>query len=60
MSAQQETGTTTTHRVLIPGAGYAGLAAAVQLAARVGRREDVRVTVPGAEDHAYTLSSAQD
>ena len=45
MSAQRETGTATAHRVVILGAGYAGMAAAVQLAARVKRREGVRVTV---------------
>jgi NADH dehydrogenase FAD-containing subunit len=33
------------HEVLILGAGYAGMATAIQLAARVGRRDDVRVTV---------------
>ena len=33
------------HQVLILGAGYAGMAAAVQLAARLKRREDVRVTL---------------
>ncbi|MCG8969292.1 FAD-dependent oxidoreductase [Streptomyces sp. CL12-4] len=50
MSAQQETGTATAHRVVILGAGYAGMAAAVQLAARVKRREDVRVTVVNARE----------
>ncbi|MGV9285816.1 NAD(P)/FAD-dependent oxidoreductase [Streptomyces sp. NPDC003719] len=45
MSARQETGTATAHRVVILGAGYAGMAAAIQLAARTKRREDVRVTV---------------
>jgi NADH dehydrogenase FAD-containing subunit len=50
VSAQQETGTATAHRVVILGAGYAGLAAAVQLAARVKRREDVRVTVVNARE----------
>ncbi|SDY05045.1 hypothetical protein SAMN05216215_101931 [Saccharopolyspora shandongensis] len=39
MSARQETGTATTHRVVILGAGYAGMAAAIQLAARTKRRE---------------------
>ncbi|MEV5517114.1 FAD-dependent oxidoreductase [Streptomyces flaveolus] len=50
MSAQQETGTATAHRVVILGAGYAGMAAAVQLAARVKGREDVRVTVVNARE----------
>ncbi|WP_433436791.1 NAD(P)/FAD-dependent oxidoreductase [Nonomuraea sp. CA-141351] len=35
----------TTHHVLILGAGYAGLAAAIQLAARTKGREDVQVTL---------------
>nr|BFD87386.1 FAD-dependent oxidoreductase [Streptomyces sp. Xyl84] len=50
MSAQQETGTASTHRVVILGAGYAGMAAAVQLAARARRHEDVRVTVVNAQE----------
>nr|WTB28541.1 FAD-dependent oxidoreductase [Streptomyces sp. NBC_00830] len=51
MSAQHETGTaSTTHRVLILGAGYAGMAAAIQLAARVKGREDVRVTLVNAQE----------
>ncbi|CAM5396935.1 FAD-dependent oxidoreductase OS=Streptomyces tendae OX=1932 GN=GUR47_00860 PE=3 SV=1 [Streptomyces tendae] len=50
MSAGQETGTATAHRVVILGAGYAGMAAAVQLAARVQRREGVRVTVVNAQE----------
>ncbi|MFE4052976.1 NAD(P)/FAD-dependent oxidoreductase [Streptomyces sp. YIM B13518] len=50
MGARQETGTATAHRVVILGAGYAGMAAAVQLAARVKRREDVRVTVVNAQE----------
>jgi NADH dehydrogenase len=45
MSTRHETGTATPHRVVILGAGYAGLAAAVQLAARVRRRTDVQVTL---------------
>ncbi|MEU7975042.1 FAD-dependent oxidoreductase [Micromonospora sp. NPDC049089] len=40
---------TGTHRVLILGAGYAGMAAATQLAART-RRADVRVTVVNAQE----------
>jgi NADH dehydrogenase FAD-containing subunit len=50
VSARQKTGTATAHRVVILGAGYAGMAAAVQLAARVKRREDVRVTVVNAQE----------
>uniref|UniRef100_A0AAU2V537 FAD-dependent oxidoreductase n=1 Tax=Streptomyces sp. NBC_00003 TaxID=2903608 RepID=A0AAU2V537_9ACTN len=45
MSAQNETGSATTHRVLILGAGYAGLATAIQLAARVKRGDGVEVTL---------------
>ncbi|MFJ9822415.1 NAD(P)/FAD-dependent oxidoreductase [Streptomyces sp. NPDC101151] len=45
MSAQHEAGRVITHRVLILGAGYAGMSAAIQLAARAGRREDVQVTL---------------
>ncbi|MFE9703192.1 NAD(P)/FAD-dependent oxidoreductase [Streptomyces sp. NPDC005930] len=50
MSAGQETGTATAHRAVILGAGYAGMAAAVQLAARVQRREGVQVTVVNAQE----------
>ncbi|WP_433124367.1 NAD(P)/FAD-dependent oxidoreductase [Micromonospora sp. CA-240977] len=39
----------TTHRVLILGAGYAGLAAATQLAARTGKA-DVQVTLVNAQE----------
>jgi NADH dehydrogenase FAD-containing subunit len=45
MSTQHEAGMAATHRVLVLGAGYAGMAAAIQLAARVKRREDVQVTL---------------
>ncbi|MFI6682756.1 NAD(P)/FAD-dependent oxidoreductase [Streptomyces sp. NPDC050485] len=45
MSTQHEAGPATTHRVLILGAGYAGLSAAIQLAARVKRGEGVEVTL---------------
>ncbi|KMO98344.1 NAD(P)/FAD-dependent oxidoreductase [Streptomyces roseus] len=38
------------HHVLILGAGYAGMSAAVQLGARVGRRPDVRVTLVNAQE----------
>ena len=40
----------TKHDVLILGAGYAGLAAATNLAARVRRLDDVRITVVNPED----------
>ncbi|MBW8485512.1 FAD-binding protein [Actinomadura parmotrematis] len=40
----------TAHRVLVLGAGYAGMAAAVQLAARTRRNEGVRVTLVNAEE----------
>ncbi|MFI7637483.1 NAD(P)/FAD-dependent oxidoreductase [Nonomuraea sp. NPDC049400] len=45
MTTHHETGTAATHHVLILGAGYAGMAAAIQLAARVKGREDVQVTL---------------
>ncbi|GAA3846819.1 FAD-dependent oxidoreductase [Sphaerisporangium flaviroseum] len=45
MNTQHEAGMATTHRVLILGAGYAGMAAAIQLAARVKRRDGVQVTL---------------
>ncbi|GAA4636236.1 FAD-dependent oxidoreductase [Actinoallomurus vinaceus] len=45
MTTRHETGTAAPHRVLILGAGYAGMSAAIQLATRVKRREDVRVTL---------------
>lgn len=50
MSTRHAGGPATTHHVLILGAGYAGLAAAVQLAARVKRREDVRITLVNAQE----------
>ncbi|MEU7988056.1 FAD-dependent oxidoreductase [Streptosporangium canum] len=45
MTTQRETGTAAPHRVLILGAGYAGTAAVIQLAARTKGREDVQVTL---------------
>ncbi|MER5465493.1 FAD-dependent oxidoreductase [Streptomyces sp. NPDC002668] len=45
MSTQNGAGPAATHRVLVLGAGYAGMSAAIQLAARVGRRQDVQVTL---------------
>ncbi|MGW2066741.1 NAD(P)/FAD-dependent oxidoreductase [Streptomyces sp. NPDC001937] len=51
MNARHTTGTaTTTHRVLILGAGYAGMSAAIQLARRVKRRDDVQVTLVNAQE----------
>ncbi|MBC9717013.1 FAD-dependent oxidoreductase [Streptomyces sp. TRM66268-LWL] len=48
MNAQQQTGIGT-HRVVVLGAGYAGLSAAVQLAGRVRRRGGVEITLVNAE-----------
>ncbi|MFF7341774.1 NAD(P)/FAD-dependent oxidoreductase [Streptomyces sp. NPDC008163] len=49
MSTQRKTRTENTHHVVVLGAGYAGMAAAVQLAARTGKRSGaVRVTVVNA------------
>jgi NADH dehydrogenase FAD-containing subunit len=45
MTTRRETGAAAPHRVLILGAGYAGMAAAIQLAARTKGREDVQVTL---------------
>ncbi|WP_369779564.1 NAD(P)/FAD-dependent oxidoreductase [Streptomyces sp. R33] len=39
-----------THRVLVLGAGYAGMSAAIQLAARVKGREGVQVTLVNAQE----------
>ncbi|MFF6995375.1 NAD(P)/FAD-dependent oxidoreductase [Streptomyces sp. NPDC008313] len=50
MSARQTDGGTVTHRVVILGAGYAGMSAAVQLAARTKRHERVEVTLVNARD----------
>ena len=44
MSARNEDGAAA-HRVVILGAGYAGLSAAIQLASRVRRSDNVRVTL---------------
>ena len=38
------------HRIVILGAGYAGLAAAMSLAGRVRRRDDVRITLVNASE----------
>jgi NADH dehydrogenase FAD-containing subunit len=45
MTTHHKTGMAATHHVLILGAGYAGMAAAIQVAARVKRRADVQVTL---------------
>lgn len=51
MSTQRRTRTQGAHHVVVLGAGYAGMAAAVQLAARTGKRRDaVRVTVVNARE----------
>ncbi|MFC9088237.1 NAD(P)/FAD-dependent oxidoreductase [Nocardiopsis dassonvillei] len=50
MSARYEAGMAAAHRVLILGAGYAGMSAAIQLAARFKRHEDVRVTLVNAQE----------
>ncbi|MFG3013710.1 NAD(P)/FAD-dependent oxidoreductase [Streptomyces cinerochromogenes] len=50
MSASESTSTATAHQVLVLGAGYAGMAAAVQLAARAKRHESVQVTVVNAHE----------
>ncbi|MGV9273745.1 NAD(P)/FAD-dependent oxidoreductase [Streptomyces griseosporeus] len=50
MGTRQQTGTAAAHHVVILGAGYAGMAAAVQLAARVKQRDDVRVTLLNAQE----------
>ncbi|MBE1490637.1 NAD(P)/FAD-dependent oxidoreductase [Plantactinospora soyae] len=50
MSRQHRAGPAIPHRVLILGAGYAGMAAAIQLAARVNGRKDVRVTLVNAQE----------
>jgi NADH dehydrogenase FAD-containing subunit len=50
MSARQETGTETTHRVLILGGGYAGMSAVIQLASRVKRHKNVQVTLVNAQE----------
>ncbi|MGI5489966.1 NAD(P)/FAD-dependent oxidoreductase [Microtetraspora malaysiensis] len=51
MSTQHEAGIATTRRVVILGAGYAGLSAAIQLASRVRRSENVQVTLVNAQEH---------
>lgn len=50
MSTQHAAGVATTHRVVVLGAGYAGMSAAIQLGARVKDREDVRVSVVNAQE----------
>ncbi|WP_250288115.1 NAD(P)/FAD-dependent oxidoreductase [Streptomyces atroolivaceus] len=46
----RETGTTATHHVVVLGAGYAGMAATVQLAARARRQKGLTVTLVNAQD----------
>ncbi|WP_432927880.1 NAD(P)/FAD-dependent oxidoreductase [Microbispora sp. CA-135349] len=50
MSAQHEAGGAAAHRVVVLGAGYAGLSAAIQLACRVKPGEKVRVTLVNAQE----------
>lgn len=51
MSARHENSrATTTHRVLVLGAGYAGMSAVIQLASRGKRRDDVQVTLVNAQE----------
>lgn len=50
MGAQHVTGAAAAHRVVVLGAGYAGMAAAIQLAARTKRRGEVEVTVVNARE----------
>ncbi|MEU8176420.1 FAD-dependent oxidoreductase [Microbispora hainanensis] len=50
MSAQHEAGAAATHRVVILGAGYAGLSAAIQLGSRVKPGDNVRVTLVNAQE----------
>lgn len=40
----------TTHRIVILGAGYAGRATAIQLAARTKGRDDIHVTLVNAQE----------
>ncbi|MBP2706158.1 FAD-dependent oxidoreductase [Microbispora sp. RL4-1S] len=49
MNTDHESGTATPHRVVILGAGYAGLSAAIQLGARLKGR-DAQVTLVSAEE----------
>ncbi|MGI5472813.1 NAD(P)/FAD-dependent oxidoreductase [Streptomyces sp. CA-132043] len=50
MNTGHEADRAATHRVLILGAGYAGMSAAIQLAARGKRRENVQVTLVSAHE----------
>ncbi|NYI03800.1 NAD(P)/FAD-dependent oxidoreductase [Allostreptomyces psammosilenae] len=50
MNTRRGTGAAAPHRVLVLGAGYAGMSAAIQLAARTKGREDVEVTVVNARE----------
>ncbi|MEV4009597.1 FAD-dependent oxidoreductase [Nonomuraea angiospora] len=57
MTKNRETGT---HRVLILGAGYAGMAAAIQLAARGKRRANVQARGKRRENVQVTVVNAQE
>ncbi|WP_051813022.1 NAD(P)/FAD-dependent oxidoreductase [Kitasatospora sp. MBT63] len=50
MNERRTAGARTAHRVVVLGAGYAGMSAAVQLAARTRGRADVQVTVVNARE----------
>jgi NADH dehydrogenase FAD-containing subunit len=50
MSARYEADMAAAHRVLILGAGYAGMSAAIQLAARFKQHEGVQVTLVNAQE----------
>ncbi|MGW9042873.1 NAD(P)/FAD-dependent oxidoreductase [Streptomyces lydicus] len=50
MNERHEAGMATPHRVLVLGAGYAGMSAAIQLAARLKGHQDVRVTLVNAQE----------
>ncbi|MEU4654678.1 FAD-dependent oxidoreductase [Streptomyces sp. NPDC023723] len=50
MNTRHNTGGATVHHVLVLGGGYAGLSAAIQLAARTRRREEIQVTLVNARE----------
>ncbi|MEU4532605.1 FAD-dependent oxidoreductase [Micromonospora ureilytica] len=50
MSTRQDMSRAAAHRVVVLGSGYAGLAAAIQLSARLKRRESVQVTLVNAQE----------
>ncbi|WP_436775295.1 NAD(P)/FAD-dependent oxidoreductase [Yinghuangia sp. YIM S09857] len=51
MATKSTAPTHTPHRIVVLGAGYAGMSAAVQLAARTRRRDGVRVTLVNPQEH---------